>query len=461
MADFNRDGKQDVAVVSSLAAGTQGEMEIFLGNGDGTLQAPVSISIPLPADNVGFIAAADLKGDGVPDLATTVQGGLRIWLGKGDGAFSPPVSYSFPGAILTSLVFGDFNRDGKLDIAVANQSGGNIAILLGKGDGSFSAGSTIPVSVPFPIDGDPTGFLGPVSLIAADFNGDGALDLVATLGYYSFGPSDGIAIVSGKGDGTFQAPIMQSDLAYAIAVADINGDKIPDLVLTDSGIGTVVRIGNGDGSFQPAIPLVSEPLFGFAIADFNRDGAPDIAGGVELSGVAALLNLSTPPPALTVVSAASLVQGPLAPDSIATAFGRNLALPDNRGGATVMVQDSTGATSLAQQYYASPTQINFVIPAATAVGSATVTVTSPNGTRSTAQIQIQPITPALSTVGSAGIAAAYAIRVSPDGTQTVLPVFTAQGSAIAPTPSISASRDRSTCFFSELDSMPQPRLRRS
>jgi uncharacterized protein (TIGR03437 family) len=99
-----------------------------------------------------------------------------------------------------------------------------------------------------------------------------------------------------------------------------------------------------------------------------------------------------------------------------------------------MVQDSSGATSLAQQYYASPTQINFIIPAATAIGAATVTVTSPNGTRSTAQIQIEPIAPTLSTFGSAGIAAAYAIRVSPNGTQTVLPVFAATGSNITATP---------------------------
>ena len=220
----------------------------------------------------------------------------------------------------------------------------------------------------------------------------------------------------------------------AIASADINGDKIPDLVVTDLALGTVVRIGNGDGSFQAATPIVSTPLADFAIADFNRDGTLDIAGGLFSSGVATLLNLSMPPPALTVVSAASFVEGPLAPDSIATAFGKNLALSGNRGGATVMVQDSTGATSLAQQYYASPTQINFVIPAATAVGSATVTVTSPNGARSTAQIQIEPIAPTLSTVGNTGIAAAYAIRVSPDGTQTVLPVYTATGSTVTAAP---------------------------
>lgn len=327
-----------------------------------------------------------------------------------------------------------FQSRWKLDVAIANQSAGAVEILLGRGDGTFIAGSVTPVSTGFPINGAPANLLGPGALIAEDLNGDGALDLAVDLTNQYGATGGAIALLLGRGDGTFQSPVIDTEPVIAIASADINGDKIPDLVVTDLALGTVVRIGNGDGSFQAATPIVSTPLADFAIADFNRDGTLDIAGGLFSSGVATLLNLSMPPPALTVVSAASFVEGPLAPDSIATAFGKNLALSGNRGGATVMVQDSTGATSLAQQYYASPTQINFVIPAATAVGSATVTVTSPNGARSTAQIQIEPIAPTLSTVGNTGIAAAYAIRVSPDGTQTVLPVYTATGSTVTAAP---------------------------
>lgn len=437
VADFNRDGKPDIAVLVDVSQGTQGEVQIFLGNGDGTLQSPTSLA--LPAAGVSFLAAADLNGDGIPDLAATAQGAVWVWLGKGDGTFSAPVSYTLqgayglPGATLTSLVFGDFNRDGKLDIAVANQSAGKISILLGIGGGAFTTGRAILSGEGDPVSGYQI-LLSPTTVVAADFNGDGILDLAVSNSSNQDETGAGFAIALGNGDGTFQQPALDPEPALAIAAADINGDKIPDLVVTDQLLGTVVRIGNGDGTFQPATPIVSTPLQEFAIADFNRDGTLDIAGGVLPSGVAILLNLSTPPPALTVVSAASFVQGPLAPDSIATAFGKDLATNAAPYPTTVMVQDSAGATALAQYYYASPSQVNFVIPAATAIGPATVTVTSADGTRSTAQIFIEPIAPTLSTVGSAGIAAAYAIRVSPDNTQTILPVFTAQGNTITPTP---------------------------
>ena len=97
----------------------------------------------------------------------------------------------------------------------------------------------------------------------------------------------------------------------------MNGDKIPDLVATDQALGRVVRLGSGDGAFQAAAPIVSSLSRRLAIADFNGDGKPDVAGSVLFSGVAVLLNLSTPPSSLAVVSAASFLEGALAPNEIA------------------------------------------------------------------------------------------------------------------------------------------------
>jgi hypothetical protein len=104
---------------------------------------------------VSFIAAADLNGDGIPDLAATAQGGVWIWLGKGDGTFAAPTTYVIPDATLASIAFGDFNRDGKLDVAIANQSAGAVEILLGRGDGTFTVGRVMPVSTVFPINWRP------------------------------------------------------------------------------------------------------------------------------------------------------------------------------------------------------------------------------------------------------------------------------------------------------------------
>jgi uncharacterized protein (TIGR03437 family) len=148
---------------------------------------------------------------------------------------------------------------------------------------------------------------------------------------------------------------------------------------------------------------------------------------------------------LTVVSAASFEAGPVAPNSIAAAFGEGLLsggqtvfgalpLPTTLAGITVAVEDSTGASRLAPLYFASNDQVNFVVPAATAPGAATVTI---RGTSSAvpliAETQVAPIAPALFTQGS-GIAAAYAVQVAPGGTQTISPVFTAQSGNIVPAP---------------------------
>ncbi len=428
VADFNRDGKPDVAVL--LFTNLQGQIQIFTGNGDGTLTAGVVLPVPATMATVGVIAAADFNGDGIIDLAATAQSGVWVWLGKGDGTFSSPTSYTFPGALLSSLALGDFNRDGKTDIAVADESDGNITILPGKGDGTFSPGTVIPVSVPYGAAGL---VLGPGNLVAGDFNGDNALDLAVTL----INPAvcgGGIAILAGKGDGTFQSPAIDPEHAVAIAIADINGDKIPDLVVADYFQGTVVRIGNGDGTFQPATLVFSTQLQGFAIADFNKDGTLDVAGSLDAGGIAVLLNLSLPPQALVVVSAASFAPGPLAPDSIASAFGRDLATLAAPAGTAVTIQDSAGAKRQATLFYVSPGQVNFLIPAATAIGAATVTVSSGDGAQTSAPIQIMAVAPSLFTEGSAGIAAAYAVRVSPQGAQTILPVFTVQAGTVVLAP---------------------------
>ena len=212
-----------------------------------------------------------------------------------------------------------------------------------------------------------------------------------------------------------------------LAVADINGDKIPDLISgngTPGGLG--VQLGNGDGTFQSGVTIF--PKAGAAtVADFNQDGSPDVAMMLPGIGVAVFLNISQPPAALTVVSAATFTPGPLAPGEIATAFGE--IIPSGSGtGLTggilsVTVQDSSGTSRSATVLYLSKMQINFVMPGGLANGPATVMV-STSGMQLSAQVQIVPTAPALFSVSS-GIAAAYVVQVASDGTQTVQPVFDA------------------------------------
>lgn len=148
---------------------------------------------------------------------------------------------------------------------------------------------------------------------------------------------------------------------------------------------------------------------------------------------------------LTVVSGASFESGPLAPNSIAAAFGEcllsggqtaygTLPLPTMLAGITVTVQDTTGTSRLAPLYFASNDQINFLVPAATAPGSVTVTLGGGSPvTPLITQTQVAAIAPALFTE-RANIAAAYAIQAAPGGTETMVPIFSMQSGTIVPTP---------------------------
>jgi uncharacterized protein (TIGR03437 family) len=161
--------------------------------------------------------------------------------------------------------------------------------------------------------------------------------------------------------------------------------------------------------------------------------------------VLTLLNLSQPAALLTVVSAATYTAGPLAPGSIAAAFAEGILsagvlaqgvppLPTALMGVSITVKDAAGVSRLAPLYFVSSNQVNFLVPPAAATGLATIIINGALSAKSlTAQVQIAAIAPQLFTVG-AGIAAAYAVQVSPAGAQSPIPVFNTQSGAIAPTP---------------------------
>jgi uncharacterized protein (TIGR03437 family) len=138
---------------------------------------------------------------------------------------------------------------------------------------------------------------------------------------------------------------------------------------------------------------------------------------------------------VTSVSSASFEIAPIAPESIVAAFGSSLAtrvevagsvpLPTSLAGTTVKVKDSAGAERLAQLFFVAPTQVNYLVPVGTANGAATITITSGDGVVSTGTAQIARVAPGLFTANASGqgVAAAVAVRVKPDGSQTTEPVM--------------------------------------
>jgi FG-GAP-like repeat/Protein of unknown function (DUF1573)/FG-GAP repeat len=265
-ADFNGDGKLDMAVAEQNYP--NGQVSVELGKGNGLFGQPIVSALTSTATDPNLMLAGDFNGDGKADLVVedSNNNGFQVLLGRGDGSFGTPVDTSLSYSIL-SLATGDFNNDGKSDLVVTTSSGNSaMNIYLSNGDGTFSPGMSYVVY--------------PNSYISvADVNGDGNLDLVAVAsGYYGY--ESNILVFLGNGDGTFKTPIFgPSDYYYSqAAVEDFNRDGKLDLAIgTSSGIAFLA--GNGDGTFKTQVYSdAGLQLSGFLIAsDFSGDGKLDLA----------------------------------------------------------------------------------------------------------------------------------------------------------------------------------------
>jgi FG-GAP-like repeat len=268
VADFNQDHNLDV-VVSSIS----GPLMLLSGNGDGSFQVPTAIPDSVP-NGIHFLFAADFNHDGKPDVAEEGVGGLLyVFLGVGNGTFRKPVtSPTTPAGTLTSFTLWDINGDGRLDLIAADANNNSVDVLLGNGNGSFAR----PVSATLPQTGDLVD-----AAVSADFNGDGKMDVaVAESGF----PHGQVAVRLGQGNGTFGKTVVSRLVGSAINnddlmfAADFNGDdKIDLLVMDDYSTGFSILIGNGDGSFQPAVDTpLGFTILSLAVGDFNGDGRADV-----------------------------------------------------------------------------------------------------------------------------------------------------------------------------------------
>lgn len=297
LADLNGNGKLDILLADSIA----NDVSVLMGNGNGTFQTPFVFSSggTIPAT----VVPIDLNGDGIPDLVVANQtccsgdATVAVFLGNGDGTFRQPAIYDAGGLAFDNNGLGpaeiaviDVNRDGKPDIVVATcgaptatncgSSDGFIGVLLGNGDGTFQ-----------PAISQDEGSPGGTSIAVADVNGDGKPDVLVTTPICLLStdcPAGGVSVMLGDGTGKFQKGVVYSTGAWAaggIAIADLNGDGRPDVVVggcaasncwAASGTLTVL-LGRGDGTFEPAVVYDTPPLpDGIAIADVNLDGKLDV-----------------------------------------------------------------------------------------------------------------------------------------------------------------------------------------
>jgi hypothetical protein len=322
-------------------------------------------SVVYPVPGITSAVLADVNGDGILDIVTAngfpgnefVSGGegVSVLLGNGDGTFKPARAVLTTGNP-SSVVVGDFNGDGKPDIVIAFDSEfgfgvTTLSMLRGNGDGTFQAPSAIPI--PFFAGFTTDNVVGVSSLAAADFNGDGRLDLALGVSAITTNTVTGgspfavydVEVLLNRGDGTFTAvetPLNSASEPQPLVVADFDGDGHPDLIASDS----TVLLGNGDGTFH-TIPS-SNGVFGSfqasgLVGDFNDDGRLDIA--TTVGGPTAGHILPAPQSAMFLGAPGATFAGPVTSNfisSITTVTNNGLTTSVTRNGDNWAAADFNG-----------------------------------------------------------------------------------------------------------------------
>ena len=254
-ADFNRDGRSDLLLVT-----LSGTASVLPGNADRTFGAPVQIPLPLFANDATL---ADFNGDGNTDIVFPGDRGYAVVLGIGNGTFGA-VTLLAETTPTYWAVAGDFDHDGLQDFTGAGGIFGHT--YLGNGNGLFEA----------PLD---AGFSATSQTVSGDFNGDGNVDL-ATISATprQDGSNYGFRIAVGFGNGTF-APYLTYVLSQQqignLVAGDFNADGVSDLA---TYVGGTVRVLAGDPARWIAGDIYSAPVSAGVMlaADLDANGSADL-----------------------------------------------------------------------------------------------------------------------------------------------------------------------------------------
>ena len=280
--------------------GTQYTVAVNTGTGDGTIALELTgtgihdlagnglpggtfpLDQPVPGIVGNYVTSADLNSDGRADLVVESSANtISVLLGNGDGMFQMAVAYAVSNGDVGGISIGDVDSDGNLDVIVSKYNGsGTVSTLLGNGDGTLQA--QIESS---------TGSSFPAASAIADVDGDGRPDLIVA----NTANRGGVSILLGNGDGTFTplTVLASNGDPIVVATADLNGDGAADVAFANAAWGAhavQVYLNNADGTFHQAPEVqAGGNTIGVAFADFNGDGKQDLVFSGDVNAVSVAL----------------------------------------------------------------------------------------------------------------------------------------------------------------------------
>ena len=272
-ADFNGDGKTDLAAVGTISQPFAHVVSVSLGNGDGTFAAPINMT-GFSGQNPWDIAVGEFNADGKPDLVV-VNGGTQnysILFGNGAGGFSLAAIRDV-GTRFDRVAVGDFNGDARQDIVVTDSEDHRVLVLLNEQNGQFGVAQSVTVP----------NF--PSAVVVGDFNADGKPDIAVASQFSSVGlPTDdgSVSVLLNDGAGSFAAPVNYRVGAVPadMTAADFDGDGKLDLAVgLQQSLFAYVLSGDGAGAFSNATAYEFPAGHTAIVAhDFNGDAHVDLAG---------------------------------------------------------------------------------------------------------------------------------------------------------------------------------------
>jgi hypothetical protein len=281
VGDLDHDGRPDL-----LAASRQrlGDVYWLRNTGSGSFGAPIDLGT---ASSLANLVLKDVDEDGAPDLVFSNAGVLTLWRGGADNGF-PLRSVIDTGAspAWSTIQVADLDRDGHLDIVVGNQQSFTVGVLMGDGHGGFGSLQVVPAQV------------NAFSIAVGDVDGDGVPDLICGVNF----SEHQLAIFHGLGNGSFRTPptlLATHSVVDRVAIGDVTGDGIPDVVLSDATGVLSIFPGLGSGGLGARVDRsVGVYAYLLALQDYDGDGRMDMVWA-DQGWFALLSGAGATPPSIT------------------------------------------------------------------------------------------------------------------------------------------------------------------